>query len=152
MKLHRSTRLVTIDRSAKYKICVVQTRDGSVSKQELEKEATEDTYTRQTPAQQRNTSHNRQSPSQTAAHASNQHTTHTSHRTLCHRSTTHRHSGTTSTAGATGIRAAHIQLKPRHRGNAPTPVMTNNVTNDFSTSVLIGDLSSWRHLTACSPG
>ena len=29
--------------------------------------------------------------------------------------------------------------------------MSNNVTNNYSTSVRIGDLSPWRHLTACSP-
>ena len=36
--------------------------------------------------------------------------------------------------------------------NYPTaPNASNNVTNDYSTTVLIGDLSPWRHLTPCSP-
>ena len=40
---------------------------------------------------QRYTSHKRQSPNQAAAHASNQHTTLTSYRTLCHRGPSHRY-------------------------------------------------------------
>ena len=43
-------------------------------------------------------------PSQAAAHASNQHTTHTAHRTLCHRGTCYSYSGTAFSAGALGVR------------------------------------------------
>ena len=36
--------------------------------------------------------------------------------------------------------------------NYPTATnASNNGTNDYSASVLIGDLSPWQHLTACSP-
>ena len=49
------------------------------------------------------------------------HLTNTSHRTLCHRGTSHTHSGTAPTAGATGTRATHIQLKPRRRGKPTAP-------------------------------
>ena len=66
--------------------------------------------------QQGYTSHKRQSPRQAAVHASNQHTTPTSHRNLCHGGTRHR--GTAPTARATGARAAHIQRK---RGTGATP-------------------------------
>ena len=78
-------------------------------------------HTQQTPAQKRYMSHKRQSPNQAALQASNEHTTLTSHRTLCHRGTRHR--GTAPTVGATGTRTAHIQLKPRRRGIPPAPVM-----------------------------
>ena len=81
-------------------------------------------HAQQTPAHQRRptryTSHKRQSPNQAVVQASNQHTTLTSHRTLCHRGTRHRHRGTTPTADVTGTRAAHIQLKPKRPG---LPVM-----------------------------
>ena len=44
--------------------------------------------------------------------------------------------------------------KARNTGtnNCPTaPNASNNMTNYYSTSVLIGNLSPWQHLTACSP-
>ena len=55
--------------------------------------------------------------------ASNQHSTLTSHRTLCHRGTSQRHKSAAPTTGTTGSHTVHIQLKPRRRGNRPGPVM-----------------------------
>ena len=93
------------------------------SKQELEQETTKaHTHDKHQPTnagQQRYTSHKRQTP----ARPRHMHLNNTTHRTLCHRGTSHRHSGTAPTAGATGTRAAHLQLKPRRRGNPPAPVM-----------------------------
>ena len=62
-------------------------------------------------------------PDQAAVKAFNQHTTLTSHRTLCHRGSRQRHRGAAPTTGVTGSHAVHIQLKPRRRGNPPAPVM-----------------------------
>ena len=53
-----------------------------------------------------------------------------------------------------GASATRERNRARNTGtnNYPTaPNGSNNVTSDCSTSVLIGDLSPWRHLTACSP-
>ena len=73
--------------------------------------------------QQRYTSHKRQTPNQAAVKASNQQTTLTAHRNLCHRGARHRHKGTAPTASATGTHAAQIQLKQRRRGQPLAPVM-----------------------------
>ena len=84
---------------------------------------TEGTHNKGQPAnagQQRYMSHKRQSPNQDAVKASNQHTTLTSHRTMCHQRTRHRHRGAAPTVVATGTHAAQIQLIPRRRGKAPT--------------------------------
>ena len=62
-------------------------------------------------------------PDQTAVKASTQHTTLTSHRTLCHRGTRQRHRGAAPTTGTTGSHTVHIQLKPRRRDKPPAPVM-----------------------------
>ena len=51
-----------------------------------------------------------------------QDTTNTSYRILCHKGTSHRQGRTAPSAGATGTRAAHTQLKPRRQGNPPAPV------------------------------
>ena len=49
-------------------------------------------------------------------------------------------------------RASAIRARTTGTNNYPTaPNANNNVTNDYSTVDLIGDLSPWRHLTACSP-
>ena len=60
---------------------------------------------------------------QAAAKASNQHTTLTSHRSLCHRGTRQIHRGAAPSTGTTESQAVHIQLKPRRRGNRPASVM-----------------------------
>ena len=106
---------------------VTKRRNGEeyISRQSPEQETTKGTHNKRQPAnagQQRYTSHERHSPNQAAVQASNEHTTVTSHRPLCHRGTRHRHWGTAPTAGATGTRAVHIQLKPRRRGNPPARV------------------------------
>ena len=46
-------------------------------------------------------SHKRHTPNQAAVKASNQHTTLTSHRTLCHRGTKQKHKGAAPTTGTT---------------------------------------------------
>ena len=50
-------------------------------------------------------------------------TTQTSHRTLRHQGTSHRHGSTAPTKGATGTRATHTQLKPRRWGSPWAPVV-----------------------------
>ena len=90
------------------------------SRQELEQETIKRTHSKLQPTnagQQRYTSHKPQSPNQAAVQASNQHTTLTSHRPLCHRGTRQRYRGVAPTAGVTGGHAVHIQVKPRLRGN-----------------------------------
>ena len=81
-------------------------------------------HTQQTPANQHwpTTLHEifkRQSPNKASVQASNQHTTLTSYRPLCHPGTRHRHRGTTPTEGATGTRVAHIQLETKAPGQPP---------------------------------
>ena len=71
--------------------------------------------------QQRYTSHKWQSFNQAAVHASNQDTTHTSHHTLCHQGTSHRH-GSTAPAGsahATETEALGRSLGARNQTQTP---------------------------------
>ena len=83
---------------------------GCIGKQETTK-GTHNKRQLTNEGQQRYTRHKRQFPNQAAVQASKQHTTLTSHRTLCHRGTIQRHCGAAPTTAATGTRTAHIKLK-----------------------------------------
>ena len=83
--------------------------------------------TNTSPPMQAYTSHRRQTPNQAAVKASNQHTTLTSRRTLCHPGTRQRHRSAAPTTGTTGSHVVHIQLKPRRRGNPPAPCAEHSV-------------------------
>ena len=48
----------------------------------------------------------------------------------------------------------HQNAKKSQHRELKLPYFTNvnsNVTNNYSASVLMGELSPWQHLTACSP-
>ena len=98
---------------------VTKRRNGCkcISNQALEQEITKGAHTHNkrqptNAGQQRSTSLTRKSPNQATVHAAYQGTAHISHRTLCE-GTCHRHGSTAPTAGATGSRTLHTQLKAR---------------------------------------